>query len=155
MKQTLVSEWAPSTDTTPGTSREWSMISNGTVSHPYREKTNMQTQMRRTRFRSAYTDNVRSGHGCCQRKKNFGDFCQKPEKKPRRLGPALGADVAANSKGTAPGAIQVENPTGLGLDAIRRCPSGLPRSHALRLLSCAVVPTQDPLGTSIIRKASS
>jgi hypothetical protein len=46
--------------------------------------------------------------------KDFGNFCQNPEKMPRRPVPALGADVAANSKGAAPSPIQVENPAGLG-----------------------------------------
>jgi hypothetical protein len=55
-----------------------------------------------------------SRSGCSSDEKDFEDFFQELEKMLRRPRPALGAEMAANSKGATPSAIQVENPAGLG-----------------------------------------
>ena len=61
MQQTLVLEWAPATGSTPGTAIGWGITANGTASHPALASTNLQTQMRRTRFTSATTTNAAAG----------------------------------------------------------------------------------------------
>ncbi|MFJ5549432.1 glycosyl hydrolase family 28-related protein [Streptomyces sp. NPDC093225] len=61
MKQTLNLEWAPATGTAPGNALGWSLIADGTVSHPALTSTNLQAQMRRTRFTSKSAANVSAG----------------------------------------------------------------------------------------------
>lgn len=61
MKQTLNLEWAPATGTEAGTALGWSLIANGTVSHPPLTSTNLQTQMRRTSFASKPAANASAG----------------------------------------------------------------------------------------------
>lgn len=86
---------------------------------------------------------------------DFRDFCQKPEKMPRRPVPALGADVAANSKGAAPGAIQVDNP---GRPQVLMQSDGALAAFLIAMCSAPIFHpaiTQNPSGTSINRKGSS
>ncbi|UUY46355.1 glycoside hydrolase family 55 protein [Streptomyces yangpuensis] len=61
MKQTLNLEWAPATGMAAGTALGWSVIADGTVSHPALTSTNLQTQMRRTRFASKSGANASAG----------------------------------------------------------------------------------------------
>lgn len=57
----LVAEWAPADGTTAGQVLGWVLTSSGTVSHPAIATTNLQTQMRRTRFTSAASTNSTAG----------------------------------------------------------------------------------------------